>query len=120
MINDKIDDMENSLLKNNKNIQIVISASDLREVFLQWVAEFISKDDTKQERYLERKDVTKKYGFDVNSLNIYRKKGLLKYTKNGQKILYKESDIEKMIVNAFLNSNKQLDKERKNGETTTL
>ncbi|MCD8030383.1 MAG: helix-turn-helix domain-containing protein [Bacteroides sp.] len=53
------------------------------------------------ERYLTDREVSEKLKISRRSLQDYRNEGRIPYIKLGGKILYKESDIEKMLENKY-------------------
>jgi len=53
------------------------------------------------EYYLTDKQLSKKLNISRRSLQDYRTQGILSYIKLGGKILYKESDINKLLTSAY-------------------
>lgn len=54
------------------------------------------------ERYLTDYQLSKKMNISRRTLQTYRDKGLLPYILLGGKVLYKESDIEKLLEENYL------------------
>ncbi|WP_165044810.1 helix-turn-helix domain-containing protein [Dysgonomonas sp. ZJ709] len=59
------------------------------------------------ERYLTDKQLSQKLNISRRTLQDYRTKGMLSYIMIGGKVLYKESDIQKMLDNAYLKAWKE-------------
>ena len=89
----------NELLKTGSNVQLVINALDLREAFLQWNEELkqAKPAETKEESYLSAKETADKLGVDVSTLWRWDKSGYLKKIKVGKKIIYRKSDVLKLM-----------------------
>lgn len=79
-------------------MQLVISALDLREAFLQWNEEMRQPDqEIKPEKYLTAQETADKLGVDVSTLWRWDKSGYLKKIKVGNKARYRESDVLKLM-----------------------
>lgn len=79
-------------------MQLVISALDLREAFLQWNEEMRQPDqEIKPEKYLTAQETADKLGVDVSTLWRWDKSGYLKKFKVGNKNRYRESDVLKLM-----------------------
>ena len=88
----------NEILKTGANVQLVISALDLREAFLQWNEEMRQPDqEIKPEKYLTAQETADKLGVDVSTLWRWDKSGYLKKIKVGNKARYRESDVLKLM-----------------------
>lgn len=53
------------------------------------------------ERYLTDKDLSRKLNISRRTLQDYRTNGMIPYIMLCKKVLYKESDIQKMLDNAY-------------------
>lgn len=87
----------NEVLKSCANVQLVINALDLKEAFLQWCEESKPKDTPKSEKYLTANETVKRLGVDISTLWRWDKTGYLKKVKIGNKVFYKESDINALM-----------------------
>lgn len=86
------------LIKTGANVQLVISATDLREAFMLWSEEIGIKNPLdKSENYLTVQEVSNKLKVDISTLWRWDKSGYLKKIKIGGKIRYRESDVLKLI-----------------------
>lgn len=84
------------IIDTNPNIQLVISAADLKEFALELLAER-EKSSAKSDKYLTIPETTEKYGVSKPSLWRWTKMGYLPKHKLGGKCFYRESDIIKLI-----------------------
>ena len=86
------------LMNTTANVQIVINALDLKEVFLQWNDELKQNAQPKQEeKYLTTAETAKRLNVDVSTLWRWNKQNYIVPIKLGRKTLYKESDILKIL-----------------------
>lgn len=91
------------IIKNGTNTLIVVAPLDLKEAFLQWEKERknepISQNPipTLPENYITAEKAAKKLGVTKTTLWRWAKTGYLKKNKVGNKILYKESDVLKLM-----------------------
>lgn len=91
------------IIKNGTNTLIVVAPLDLKEAFLQWEKERknepISQNPipTFPENYLTAEEAAEKLGVTKTTLWRWAKTGYLKKNKVGNKILYKESDVLKLM-----------------------
>lgn len=86
------------LIKTGANVQLVISATDLREAFMSWSEEIGSENSLdKPENYLTIHEVSNKLRVDTSTLWRWDKSGYLKKIKIGGKIRYRESDVLKLM-----------------------
>ena len=88
-----------NLIKEGANVQLVINALDLREVFLQWNEELKQSKpaEAKEESYLSARETADKLGVDISTLWRWDRSGYLKKIKVGNKTRYRESDIIKLM-----------------------
>ena len=84
------------IIDSNPNIQLVISAADLKEFVLELLEER-EKSSTKLDKYLTITDPVEKYGASKPSLWRWTKMGYLPKHKLGRKCFYRESDIIKLM-----------------------
>ena len=89
------------IIDTNPNIQLVISAADLKEFALELLAER-EKASTQPEKYLTIAETARKYGISESTLYRWSRIGYLPKIKLGGKSFYRESDIIKL-----LNENRQ-------------
>lgn len=88
----------NEILRTGANVQLVISALDLREAFLQWSEEMRQPNqEIKPEKYLTAQETADKLGVDVSTLWRWDKSGYLRKIKVGNKTRYRESDVLKLM-----------------------
>ena len=89
------------IIDTNPNIQLVISAADLKEFALELLAER-EKSLTKSNNYLTIAETVEKYGISKPTLWRWSRIGYLPKIKLKKKSFYRESDIIKL-----LNENRQ-------------
>ena len=89
------------IIDTNPNIQLVISAADLKEFALELLAER-EKASTQPEKCLTIAETARKYGISESTLYRWSRIGYLPKIKLGGKSFYRESDIIKL-----LNENRQ-------------
>lgn len=83
------------IMSSGANVQIVISALDLKEAFLDWSEEIRMqlKAEKEEEKFLSAKEAALKMGVSLSTLWRWDKEGYLKKIKIGDKIRYRESDV---------------------------
>ena len=91
----------NEIINTNPNIQLVVTAADLKEFALELLAER-EKSSTKSEKYLTIAETVEKYGISKPTLYRWSRLDYLPKVKLGGKSFYRESDIIKL-----LNENRQ-------------
>ncbi|MDR0832610.1 MAG: helix-turn-helix domain-containing protein [Candidatus Symbiothrix sp.] len=86
-----------------KTDEIVVSFLDKIEKMDTGINEIIknSRQFLNGERYLSDKEVSLALKISRRTLQDYRSEGKMPYYLIGGKVLYKESDIEKMLLNNF-------------------
>ena len=89
------------IIDTNPNIQLVVSAADLKEFALELLAER-EKSSAKSDKYLTIPETAEKYGVSQSTLWRWSRLGYLPKVKLGGKSFYRESDIIKL-----LNENRQ-------------
>ena len=62
------------------------------------------KASPSNERFLTDKEVSAWLKVSRRTLQVYRNNGMIAYYQLGGKILYKESDIEKMVMSGYRNA----------------
>ena len=90
------------ILKTGTNVQLVVNALDLRELFLEWQAEAQAAakqaaQQQKEETYLTAKECAERLSVDLSTLWRWDKTGYLPKVKMGKKIFYRLSDIQKLM-----------------------
>ena len=84
------------IIDTNPNIQLVISAADLKEFALELLAER-EKSSIKSDKYLTIPETAEKYGVSQSTLWRWSRMGYLPKHKLGGKSFYRESDIIKLM-----------------------
>lgn len=90
------------LIKQNQNVQLVLSASDLRELVNEWCdereaqKEAVRKSMTESER-ISSTDAEKTLGVTSATLWRWGKSGYLVPIKVGRKSVYLKSDIDRIL-----------------------
>ena len=91
----------NEIINTNPNIQLVVTAADLKEFALELLAER-EKSSNQSDKYLTIPETAEKYGVSQSTLYRWSRLGYLPKHKLGGKSFYRESDILKL-----LNENRQ-------------
>ena len=84
------------IIDTNPNIQLVISAADLKEFALELLAER-EKASTQSDKYLTIAETSEKYGVSQSTLYRWSRLGYLPKVKLGGKSFYRENDIINLI-----------------------
>ena len=84
------------IIDTNPNIQLVISAADLKEFALELLA-VREKSSAKSDKYLTIPETAEKYGVSQSTLYRWSRLGYLPKVKLGGKSFYRESDIIKLM-----------------------
>lgn len=84
-------------MQDNRNVQIVVNREDLKFMFVEWMQEELNKRTKKQEVYLSRTKTALMLGVTLSTLWRWDKENYLKPIRVGSKVLYRESDIQKVI-----------------------
>ena len=82
------------------NVQLVLSASDLKELLLGLMAEVSQKNEDQEEKEdveMSSDEVAKRLGVTKTTLWRWQKTGYLIPTKVGRKCFYHSSQIEKLM-----------------------
>ena len=85
------------IMQDNKNVQIVVNRDDLKFMFTEWIQEELNKRTKKQEVYLSRTKTALMLGVTLSTLWRWDKENYLTPVRVGGKVLYRESDIQKVI-----------------------
>ena len=80
------------------NVQLVVNAADLKEAFLEWASGNLAETPAQAaENYLTAKEVSERLGVDLSTLWRWNRDGYLTKLKWGNKTMYKESDVLKLM-----------------------
>lgn len=87
------------LVNNPRQFQLVVNAADLKEMFLSWVEDWQEKQSRqeKEEKFLTREEVCGLLNVTKPTLWRWQKKKYLTPVKVGNRPLYRQSDIEKLM-----------------------
>ena len=81
----------NSLLDSGHQVQLVITAADLKEAFMAW------SESNSTEEWLPTSVVTNKYGVCKQTLKNYEKGNLLHPVRRGVEKHYRLSELSKLF-----------------------
>ena len=84
------------IINTNPNIQLVVTAADLKEFALELLAER-EKSSNQSDKYLTIAKTAKKYGVSESTLYRWSRLDYLPKVKLGGKSFYRESDIIKLM-----------------------
>ncbi len=90
------------IIEQNANVQLVVSASDLRELFNQWQQENYAQQEAirssqasaEQSTLLTAKEVGKMLRVSASTLWKLEKHGKLMPVRIGRRVFYHQSDVE--------------------------
>ena len=90
------------LIKQNQNVQLVVSASDLRELVNEWCDEREAQKEAERKSIVESErisstDAEKTLGVTSATLWRWGKSGYLVPIKVGRKNVYLKSDIDRIL-----------------------
>ena len=90
------------LIKQNKNVQLVVSASDLRELVNEWYDEREAQKEAERKSIVESERISSteaEKSLGVTSATLWRwaKTGYLVPIKVGRKNVYLKSDIDRIL-----------------------
>ena len=90
------------LIKQNQNVQLVVSASDLRELVNEWYDEREAQKEAERKSIVESErisstDAEKSLGVTSATLWRWAKSGYLVPIKVGRKNVYLKSDIDRIL-----------------------
>jgi hypothetical protein len=80
----------NNLIETGRSVQLVISAADLKEAFMAW------SEQNSTEDWLPTSVVVEKYHISKQTLQNYRKHGLLTPVRRGVEMHYRLSELSKI------------------------
>ena len=86
----------NEIINTNPNIQLIVTAADLKEFALELLAER-EKSSNQSDKYLTIAKTAKKYGVSESTLYRWSRLDYLPKVKLGGKSFYRESDIIKLM-----------------------
>ena len=84
------------IINTNPNIQLVVTAADLKEFALELLAER-EKSSNQSDKYLNIAETAKKYRVSESTLYRWSRLDYLPKVKLGGKSFYRESDIIKLM-----------------------
>ena len=89
-----------------KNHALVAQFGDALDRLLDGIENFVanSRPTLGGERFLTDKEVSVRLKVSRRTLQDYRNNGMIAYYQLGGKILYKESDIEKLVMSGYRNA----------------
>lgn len=83
--------------ETKRNVQIVVNRDDLKFMVTEWMQEELAKHTQKQEVYLSRTKTALMLGVTLSTLWRWDKENYLTPVRVGSKVLYRETDIQKVI-----------------------
>ena len=90
--------IEDLFLKYGRNVQVVISLADLKELFNQWQDERDSrKPEPEKDKIVSKEEAMEQLGITDVTLWRWGKMGYLKPIKVGRKVHYWQSQIDKLL-----------------------
>lgn len=88
----------NNLIEQDRNVQLVVNAADLKELFLEWSKEKDSQiQATKEDQYLSPNDTVAILRVSKPTLWRWEKQGFLVPVKIGGKKYYRKSDVDTLL-----------------------
>lgn len=88
----------NEIMQNQNNVQLVVSAADLKEAILEWTLEMQAKiKEAMPGETLDVSEVKKMLGVSPQTLWRWQKNGYLVPFKIGRERYYRKSDIDKIL-----------------------
>lgn len=89
-----------------KNNVLVAQFGDTLDRLLDGIENFVvnSRPTLGGERFLTDREVSARLKVSRRTLQDYRNNGMVSYYQLGGKILYKESDIEKLVMGGYRNA----------------
>ena len=85
--------MESIYLKNN--VQLVVNAEELKNIIQSILLDY--SNSKKEESYISESEVLAKYKVSRPTLWRWNKSGYLVKVKFGAKVMYRTSDVEKIL-----------------------
>ncbi len=88
----------NNLIEQDRNVQLVVNAADLKELFLEWSNEKDSQiQATKEDKYLSPNDTVAILRVSKPTLWRWEKRAFLVPVKIGGKKYYRKSDVDTLL-----------------------
>lgn len=85
-------------MQNQNNVQLVVSAADLKEAILEWTLEMQAKiKEAMPDETLDVSEVKKMLGVSPQTLWRWQKIGYLVPFKIGRERYYRKTDIDKIL-----------------------
>ena len=92
--------MDGIIMKDNKQVVVFFKALDDMFTKINKIVEN-SRSPLNGERYITDKELAQWLKISRRTLQEYRSNGILPYYQLGGKILYKESDVEKLLEDKY-------------------
>lgn len=90
----------NQIMQSNANVQLVVSAAELKELFLEWQAEGQKQlAEAKSDSLIPADEVCTLLNVKKGTLLRWHNAGYISPIKIGRKNFYKQSQIEKLMKN---------------------
>ncbi len=95
------------IIEQNANVQLVVSASDLRQLFAEWQQENRAQQEairtqaeasTEQSSLLTAKEVSKMLRVSASTLWKLEKQGKLMPVRIGRRVFYHQSDVDAILM----------------------
>lgn len=86
------------IINSQPNVQLVISAADLKELFTEWMQEYMAQkpNEKKEDVMVTADEAAIQLHVTKNALWRWGKSGLLQPTKVGKKVFYWQSAIDQL------------------------
>lgn len=82
------------MIQSGANTLLIVTPADLKEFAMSVVSEFVNAAPQTEEKQYSRKEFANRKGVTIETLWRWEKKGLLKGTRVGQKVYYRDSDLK--------------------------
>ena len=92
--------MFNSINQNsnpNQKTMVIMDMNDLKQAFLNWYQEFIDANAPKEEAYITANEAANLLNVTLSTLWRWDKEKYLEKIKIGNKVRYRQSDVERLI-----------------------
>lgn len=84
------------IIQSGANTLLLVTPADLKEFALSVVNEFTQVAPRMEERKYTRREFAERKGVTLSTLWRWEKQGLLKGTRVGQKVYYRDSDLKEL------------------------
>lgn len=84
------------IIQSGANTLLLVTPADLKEFALSVVNEFTQAAPRMEERKYTRREFAERKGVTLSTLWRWEKQGLLKGTRVGQKVYYRDSDLKEL------------------------